>query len=99
MEIVSMVLAGKSIVNDDHIPVITSVASDEFGQQYNINADTLAGELATTLGGEKLILLTDVVGILEDRDNPSSLVKEVDIRRVKQMMEEGKIGGGMIPKY
>ncbi|XP_062096938.1 acetylglutamate kinase, chloroplastic [Humulus lupulus] len=87
-----------SIVNDGHIPVIASVAADEFGQQYNINADTVAGELAAALGAEKLILLTDVAGILEDRNDPSSLVKEVDIRKVKKMMEEGKIGGGMIPK-
>lgn len=87
-----------SIVNDGHIPVIASVAADESGQQYNINADTVAGELAAALGAEKLILLTDVAGILENRDDPKSLVKEVDIKGVKKMMDEGKIGGGMIPK-
>ncbi|KAF4379506.1 hypothetical protein G4B88_018202 [Cannabis sativa] len=87
-----------SIVNDGHIPVIASVAADEFGQQYNINADTMAGELAVALGAEKLILLTDVVGILEDRDDASTLVKEIDIRKVRKMIEEGKISGGMIPK-
>lgn len=87
-----------SIVNDGHIPVIASVAADETGQQYNINADTVAGELAAALGAEKLILLTDVAGILEDRNDITSLVKQIDIKGVKKMVEEGKIGGGMIPK-
>ncbi|CAN0927456.1 Acetylglutamate kinase [Linum grandiflorum] len=77
MEIVSMVLVGKS---------------------YNINADTVAGELAAALGAEKLILLTDVAGILEDRDDPKSLVKETDIEGVDKLIAEKKIAGGMIPK-
>lgn len=68
------------------------------GQSYNINADTAAGELAASLGAEKLILLTDVAGILENRDDPGSLVKEIDIKGVKKMMDDGKIAGGMIPK-
>ncbi|GMN39769.1 hypothetical protein TIFTF001_008999 [Ficus carica] len=87
-----------SIVDGGHIPVIASVAADESGQQYNINADTVAGELAAAFGAEKLILLTDVAGILEDRDDPGSLVKEIDIKGVRRLMSEGKIGGGMIPK-
>ena len=78
--------------------MIASVAADEAGQSYNINADTVAGELAAALGAEKLILLTDVAGILEDREDPGSLVKEIDIKGVKRMVEEGRIGGGMIPK-
>ncbi|KAK7351424.1 hypothetical protein VNO77_10882 [Canavalia gladiata] len=88
----------RSLIESNHIPVVTSVAADEFGQQYNINADTVAGELAAALGAEKLILLTDVAGILEDRNNPKSLVKKIDIKGVKKMMEDGKVGGGMIPK-
>lgn len=86
------------LINSDHIPVIASVAADETGQSYNINADTAAGELAAALGAEKLLLLTDVAGILEDKEDASSLVKEIDIKGVKRMMEEGKIAGGMIPK-
>lgn len=86
------------LVNSGHIPVIASVAADEFGQSYNINADTVAGELAAALGAEKLILLTDVAGILENREDPMSLVKEIDIKGVKKMIEDGKVGGGMIPK-
>ncbi|KAM4086659.1 hypothetical protein ACJW30_10G118700 [Castanea mollissima] len=85
-------------IENGHIPVVTSVAADESGQPYNINADTVAGELAAALGAEKLILLTDVAGILEDREDPSSLVKEINIREVKQMIENEKVSGGMIPK-
>jgi acetylglutamate kinase len=77
---------------------VTSVAADESGQPFNINADTVAGELAAALGAEKLILLTDVAGILKDRDDPNTLVKEINISDVKQMIKDGKVGGGMIPK-
>lgn len=88
----------RPLIDNYHIPVIASVAADKTGQSYNINADTVAGELAAALSAEKLILLTDVAGILEDRDDPGSLVKEVDIKGVKKMMDAGKIAGGMIPK-
>ncbi|XP_042503037.1 acetylglutamate kinase-like [Macadamia integrifolia] len=88
----------RPLIANDHIPVIASVAADDDGQAYNINADTVAGELAAALGAEKLILLTDVAGILEDKENPKSLVKEIDIKGVRKMVEEGKIAGGMIPK-
>ncbi|CAL5439731.1 unnamed protein product [Camellia sinensis] len=88
----------RPLIENNHIPVIASVAADETGQPYNINADTAAGELAAALGAEKLILLTDVAGILENKDDPRSLVKEIDLRGVKKMMEDGKIAGGMIPK-
>ncbi|XP_057958879.1 acetylglutamate kinase, chloroplastic [Malania oleifera] len=88
----------RPLIDNNHIPVIASVAADDAGQSYNINADTVAGELAAALGAEKLILLTDVPGILENRDDPQSLVKEIDIKGAKKMMEDGKIAGGMIPK-
>ncbi|KAG2699967.1 hypothetical protein I3843_07G211900 [Carya illinoinensis] len=88
----------RPLVDSGHIPVVTSVAADESGQPYNINADTVAGELAAALGAEKLILLTDVPGILRDREDPTSLVKVINISGVKEMIEEGKVGGGMIPK-
>ncbi|KAF8412433.1 hypothetical protein HHK36_000397 [Tetracentron sinense] len=88
----------RPLIANNLIPVIASVAADEAGQKYNINADTVAGELAAALGAEKLILLTDVTGILENRDDPGSLVKQIDIKGVKGMVQEGKIAGGMIPK-
>lgn len=88
----------KAIVENGSIPVIASVAADENGQAYNINADTAAGEIAASLGAEKLILLTDVAGLLLDRENPESLVKEVDIKGVKKLVQQGTVSGGMIPK-
>ncbi|XP_008791521.2 acetylglutamate kinase, chloroplastic-like [Phoenix dactylifera] len=88
----------RPILAGGHIPVIASVAADEAGQGYNLNADTAAGEIAAAVGAEKLILLTDVAGILEDRNDPGSLVKEIDIGGVRRMVEEGKVAGGMIPK-
>lgn len=88
----------RPIVADGHIPVIASVAEDVNGQSYNVNADTAAGEIAAAIGAEKLILLTDVAGILEDRNDPGSLVKEIDIAGVRRMVNEGKVAGGMIPK-
>ncbi|KAK8567079.1 hypothetical protein V6N13_110157 [Hibiscus sabdariffa] len=87
-----------TLLNRGHIPVIASVAADESGQAYNINADTVAGEVAVALGAERLILMTDVAGILEDKEEAGSLVKKMDVKGVKKMMEEGKVGGGMIPK-
>ncbi|XP_057770879.1 acetylglutamate kinase, chloroplastic [Salvia miltiorrhiza] len=88
----------RPLIDNNHLPVIASVAADSTGQAYNINADTAAGELAAALGAEKLILLTDVAGILEDRNDPESLVREIDIKGVKKMIRDGKIAGGMIPK-
>lgn len=88
----------KSLLKEGHIPVLSSVASDESGQAYNINADTMAGELAAALDAEKLILLTDTAGILKDRSDPSSLVRRVDIYGARQLIESGIVGGGMIPK-
>ncbi|KAL5719842.1 acetylglutamate kinase [Ranunculus cassubicifolius] len=88
----------RPLIANNYIPVIASVAADEDGQAYNINADTVAGELAAALGAEKLILLTDVAGILRDVKDPGSLVKQIDIKGVKKLVEEGIVAGGMIPK-
>ncbi|KAK9095450.1 hypothetical protein Scep_026919 [Stephania cephalantha] len=88
----------RPLISAGLIPVIASVAADESGQSYNINADTVAGEVAAALGAEKLILLTDVAGVLADRDDAGSLVKEIDIKGVKRMVAEGAVAGGMIPK-
>jgi acetylglutamate kinase len=88
----------KALVEDGYIPVVSSVASDETGQAYNINADTVAGELAAALGAEKLILLTDTKGILEDYKDPSTLLPKLDIQQARQLIDEGVVAGGMIPK-
>jgi acetylglutamate kinase len=88
----------KSLVRDGYIPVISSVASDETGQAYNINADTVAGELAAALNAEKLILLTDTRGILQDYKDPSTLLPKLDIKTARKLIDEGIVAGGMIPK-
>ncbi|MGE5657387.1 MAG: acetylglutamate kinase [Actinomycetota bacterium] len=87
-----------SLVNSGYIPVVSSVAADETGQAYNINADTVAGEIAAALGAEKLILLTDTAGILEDYHNPDTLIAKLDIQEARQLIESGIVAGGMIPK-
>ena len=88
----------ESLLKDGYIPVVSSVAADENGQAYNINADTVAGEIAAALGAEKLILLTDTAGILEDYKNPSTLLYKLDIQQARELIAKGVVSGGMIPK-
>lgn len=88
----------RSLVEAGYIPVISSVASDETGQAYNINADTVAGELAAALNAEKLILLTDTKGILHDYHDPTTLIPKLDIQTARQLIADGVVAGGMIPK-
>ncbi|MGA0160572.1 MAG: acetylglutamate kinase [Vulcanococcus sp.] len=80
------------------IPVISSVAADAEGQAHNINADTVAGELAAALEAEKLILLTDTPGILRDREDPSSLIRSVSLSGARELISSGVVAGGMTPK-
>ncbi|NJM66186.1 MAG: acetylglutamate kinase [Acaryochloris sp. RU_4_1] len=87
-----------SLVEGGHIPIVSSVAADEEGQVYNINADTVAGELAAALGAEKLILLTDTPGILQDYQDPDSLIHELNIHQARTLIEQEIVTGGMIPK-
>ncbi|MGL5080962.1 MAG: acetylglutamate kinase [Microcoleaceae cyanobacterium] len=87
-----------SLVDSGYIPVVSSVAADDAGQAYNINADTAAGEIAAALGAEKLILLTDTAGILEDYHNPETLIAKLDIQEARGLIEKGIVSGGMIPK-
>ncbi len=87
-----------TLVTNGYIPVISSVAADETGQAYNINADTMAGELAAALNAEKMILMTDTAGILRDYKDPSTLIDKVDIQQARELIDSGVVGGGMIPK-
>lgn len=88
----------ESLVSNGYVPIISSVASDENGQAYNINADTVAGEIAAALDAEKLILLTDTPGILYDYHDPSTLLKKMDIQKARELIEQEIVSGGMIPK-
>ncbi|MHC5721871.1 MAG: amino acid kinase family protein, partial [Nostoc sp.] len=76
----------ETLSSNGYIPVVSSVAADETGQAYNINADTVAGEIAAALGAEKLILLTDTSGILRDYKDQSTLIPKVDIREARELI-------------
>lgn len=88
----------RSLVGSGYIPVVATVATDESGQALNVNADTAAGEIAASLQAEKLILMTDVPGVLHDKDDVSTKYAELNIKRSRELMQEGIIAGGMIPK-
>ncbi len=88
----------ESLVSNGYVPVISSVAADENGQAYNINADTVAGEIAAALQAEKLILLTDTPGILHDYHDHSTLINKLDIQKARDLIDQGVVSGGMIPK-
>lgn len=85
-------------IGNGYIPVISTVACDEEGQTYNINADTAAARIAAELNAENLILMTDIVGLLKDKDDPSTLIPTVHVSDVPFMKRQGIISGGMIPK-
>ena len=82
----------------DYIPVISPVGIDEYGNSLNLNADTAAGEVASAIDAEKLIILTDVPGVLRDPSDPTSLIQKIRVSEVPGLIEEGIITGGMIPK-
>jgi len=81
-----------------YIPVISTIGGDEQGNVYNINADTAAAAIAGAIGAESLILMTDVRGLLTDKDDESTLIPHVNISQVPTLVREGIISGGMIPK-
>lgn len=86
------------LLEKGYIPVISTVGCDKSGNIYNINADTAAAQIAAAMGAESLITMTDIAGILRDRDDPSSLIPMIDIEDAAALFEEGIISGGMIPK-
>ena len=85
-------------IDNDYIPVISPVGIDEDGNSLNLNADTAAGEVASAIDAEKLIILTDVPGVLRDPNDPDSLIQKIRISEVPKLIEDGVISGGMIPK-
>ncbi|AIJ05362.1 acetylglutamate kinase [Methanocaldococcus bathoardescens] len=86
------------LINNGYIPVISPIGLDEKGEAYNLNADTVAGDIAGALKAEKLILITDVDGIMDDINNPETLHRKLTASELKEMIEDGRIKGGMIPK-
>ena len=88
----------EDILEKNYIPVVSTVASDRHGNSYNINGDTAAAHIAGALGAERLIMMTDIAGILKDKDDPSTLIPEITVSEAKGLYESGVISGGMIPK-
>jgi acetylglutamate kinase len=86
------------LLEKNYIPVISTVASDRQGNTYNINGDTAAAYIAGALGAERLIMMTDIAGILKDKEDPSTLIPVVTVAEAKKLQEEGIVSGGMIPK-
>lgn len=86
------------LLENDYLPVISSLGADDEGKIYNINADTIASEIAVRLGAEKLILLSDVNGIYLDADDDSTKIDRLTATEARSMIASGKATGGMIPK-
>ena len=85
-------------LNNGYIPVVSTVASGKNGEVFNINADTAAARIAAEMGAANLILLTDIKGLLEDKDDDSTLIRVVGVSDVPYLKNQGIISGGMIPK-
>ncbi len=88
----------EDLLGKGYIPVISTVASDDEGNVYNINGDTAAARIAGALGAERLIMMTDIAGLLKDKDDPSTLIPHVTIKEAEELKKQGVISGGMIPK-
>ena len=86
------------VIDKGYIPVVSTLGCDNEGHIYNINADTAAARLAGALGAESLIAMTDVAGIQRDKDDPSTLISEIKVDLLPQMVADGVIQGGMVPK-
>ncbi len=86
------------LLEKGYIPVISTLGCDKEGNAYNINGDTAAAYIAGALGAERLFMMTDVAGLLRDKDDPSTLISEITIDEAEELGREGIISGGMIPK-
>jgi acetylglutamate kinase len=86
------------LLEKGYIPVVSTVASDRMGNAYNINGDTAAARIAGALNAERLIMMTDIAGILKDKDDPDTLIPHITVGEAKELYASGVISGGMIPK-
>ena len=86
------------VLEKGYIPVVSTVGCDMDGNTYNINADTAAARIAGELGASSLVTMTDVPGILRDREDPATLIRHINLSDVPRLIETGVIAGGMIPK-
>lgn len=86
------------ILEKGYIPVISTLGCDRQGNTYNINGDTAAAHIAGALNAERLIMMTDIAGLLRDKEDPSTLIPELTVAQAKELQTQGIISGGMIPK-
>lgn len=86
------------LLEKGYIPVISTVACDTNGNSYNINGDTAAAYIAGAIGAERLIMMTDIAGILRNKDDPSTLIAELTVEEAEMLAESEIVSGGMIPK-
>ena len=86
------------LLESNYIPVISTVGCDRDGNAYNINGDTAAAFIAGALGAERLIMMTDIAGVLRNKDDITTLIPEITVSQAKKLYDEGVISGGMIPK-
>ena len=86
------------LLEKGYIPVISTIGCDKEGNTYNINGDTAAAYIAGALGAKRLLMLTDIAGVMMDKDDPDSLIRELSVVQAKELFDKGVISGGMIPK-
>lgn len=86
------------LLEKGYIPVISTLGCDKEGNTYNINGDTAAAHIAGALKAKRLIMMTDIAGVLRDKDDPSTLIPDMTVSEAKALYDEGVISGGMIPK-
>ena len=86
------------LAKDEFIPVIASIATDELGNSYNVNADTAAAAIGAAMQAEKLLFLTDIDGIMTDKDDPKTLINRITVSELQKMIDNGSVSGGMVPK-
>ncbi len=86
------------LIEKGYIPIVSTLGCDKEGNTYNINGDTAAARIAGALGAKRLIMMTDIAGILKDKDDISTLIPIITVNQAKTLYEQGIISGGMIPK-
>jgi len=90
--------AVEDLLEKGYIPVISTVGCDKEGNAYNINGDTAAAHIAGALNAKRLIMMTDIAGVLKDKNAPHTLIPDIKVSEAKKLYDEGIISGGMIPK-
>ncbi len=86
------------LAKDEFIPVIASIATDDEGNSYNVNADVAAAAIGAAMHAEKLLFLSDIDGIMANKDNSDSLIKRINVSALRKMIDDGSVSGGMVPK-